>query len=53
MWVLNQELDQAALDELVITQWKREDVLFYSYLRTHAGSKNTSSRPRLAFNYKW
>jgi ectoine hydroxylase-related dioxygenase (phytanoyl-CoA dioxygenase family) len=53
MWVLNQELDQAGLGDAVVTQPKRGDVLFYSYLCAHAGSKNTSSRPRPALNYKW
>ena len=53
MWRLNQELDQAGLGEPVVTQPKRGDVLFYSYLCAHAGSKNTTSRPRLALNYKW
>jgi len=32
---------------------RRGDVLFYHYLCAHAGSMNTSSRPRFALNMKW
>jgi ectoine hydroxylase-related dioxygenase (phytanoyl-CoA dioxygenase family) len=28
-------------------------VLFYHYLLAHAGSMNTSDRPRFALNMKW
>ena len=53
MWVLNQDLAKAGLGDPVVTQPKRGDVLFYSYLCAHAGSKNMTSQPRLALNYKW
>jgi hypothetical protein len=54
MWALNQELMAGmALSEPVELTPKRGDVLFYSYLCAHAGSQNTSGRPRLALNAKW
>lgn len=53
MWVLNKELDKADLGEAVVLAPKRGDVLFYDYFCAHAGSKNVSSQPRLALNYKW
>ena len=53
MWALNQELPNVALAAPVETTPRRGDVLFYSYLCAHAGSRNTSSRPRLALNAKW
>jgi len=53
MWVLNQDLAQADLDDPLVLTPKRGDVLFYDYLCAHAGSKNISSSPRLALNYKW
>ena len=53
MWALNQELPNAALDSPIELTPRRGDVLFYSYLCAHAGSQNTSDRPRLALNAKW
>jgi hypothetical protein len=53
MWVLNKELDKAGLNDPVVLIPQRGDVLFYAYLCAHAGSKNVSTRPRLALNYKW
>lgn len=53
MWALNQELPNTVLSTPVELTPKRGDVLFYSYLCAHAGSQNTSSRPRLALNAKW
>lgn len=53
MWVLNQDLDKAGIGEPVETTPHRGDVLFYHYLCAHAGSMNTSDRPRLALNMKW
>jgi hypothetical protein len=53
MWALNQELAHTRLSDPVELTPKRGDVLFYSYLCAHAGSQNTSDRPRLALNAKW
>jgi hypothetical protein len=53
MWVLNQELERADLGLPVELTPKRGDVLFYHYLCAHAGSMNTSYRPRFALNAKW
>ncbi len=53
MWALNQELDRAGLGEPVELTPRRGDVLFYHYLCAHAGSMNTTDRPRLAMNAKW
>ncbi|NKB72401.1 MAG: hypothetical protein GKR89_35440 [Candidatus Latescibacteria bacterium] len=53
MWVLNQELDRAKLEDPTELQPRQGDVLFYQYLCAHAGSANTTARPRLAFNAKW
>jgi len=53
MWALNQELANTALADPVELTPRRGDVLFYSYLCAHAGSQNTSARPRLALNAKW
>lgn len=53
MWTLNQELPNIALGDPVELTPRRGDVLFYSYLCAHAGSKNVSDRPRLALNAKW
>ena len=53
MWALNQELPNVPLAAPVETTPRRGDVLFYSYLCAHAGSRNTSDRPRLALNCKW
>jgi hypothetical protein len=53
MWALNQELANVPLPEPVELTPRRGDVLFYSYLCAHAGSQNTSDRPRLALNAKW
>jgi hypothetical protein len=53
MWTLNQELDRAELGDPVELTPRRGDVLFYSYLCAHAGSKNCSPHPRLALNMKW
>jgi hypothetical protein len=53
MWTLNQELPHVTLADPVELTPKRGDVLFYSYLCAHAGSQNTSDRPRLALNAKW
>lgn len=53
MWALNQELPNTELADPVELTPLRGDVLFYSYLCAHAGSQNTSDRPRLALNAKW
>jgi hypothetical protein len=53
MWALNQDLARAGLADPVELTPRPGDVLFYSYLCAHAGSKNTSERPRLALNAKW
>ena len=53
MWTLNQEVPHVTLADPVELTPKRGDVLFYSYLCAHAGSQNTSDRPRLALNAKW
>jgi hypothetical protein len=53
MWPLNQELDRAGLAAPVELAPRAGDVLFYHYLCAHAGSMNTSDRPRFAMNQKW
>lgn len=53
MWTLNQELKSLDLGEPVELTPLCGDILFYQYLCAHAGSMNTSDRPRLALNYKW
>ena len=53
MWALNQDLRKVDLGEPYETTPRQGDVLFYHYLCAHAGSMNTSSRPRLALNMKW
>jgi hypothetical protein len=53
MWTLNQELPNLALADPVELTPRRGDVLFYCYLCAHAGSRNTTARPRLALNAKW
>ena len=53
MWVLNRELAKAGLASPVELTAKAGDILFYHYLCAHAGSKNTTSQPRLALNKKW
>ena len=53
MWALNQELPHAELGDPVEMTPRRGDVLFYSYLCAHAGSRNVSDQPRLALNAKW
>lgn len=53
MWVLNLELDRAEIGEPVELTPRRGDVLFYHYLCAHAGSMNTSDKPRFALNMKW
>jgi ectoine hydroxylase-related dioxygenase (phytanoyl-CoA dioxygenase family) len=53
MWALNQELAHLDLGEPIELTPKRGDVLFYSYLCAHAGSRNVSAAPRLALNAKW
>jgi ectoine hydroxylase-related dioxygenase (phytanoyl-CoA dioxygenase family) len=53
MWTLGQALRELDLGEPVETTPRRGDVLFYHYLCAHAGSMNTSERPRLAMNMKW
>jgi hypothetical protein len=53
MWALNQDLGLAGIGEPVETTPRAGDVLFYHYLCAHAGSQNTSDRPRFALNAKW
>lgn len=53
MATLNQELGKADLGAPQEVISKAGDILFYHYLLAHAGSKNTTSRPRLALNHKW
>jgi hypothetical protein len=53
MWALGQALRELDLGQAVELTPRRGDVLFYHYLCAHAGSANTSSRPRFAMNMKW
>ncbi|GAB4458135.1 MAG: hypothetical protein OHK0029_18950 [Armatimonadaceae bacterium] len=53
MYTLGSELDKAGLGEPVELTAQAGDILFYHYLTAHAGSKNTTTRPRLGFNHKW
>ena len=53
MWTLNQELGILELEPPVELTPRRGDALFYHYLCAHAGSMNTSDRPRFALNMKW
>ena len=53
MWVLGQALRELELGEPVELTPRRGEVLFYHYLCAHAGSMNTSDRPRFALNMKW
>jgi ectoine hydroxylase-related dioxygenase (phytanoyl-CoA dioxygenase family) len=53
MWVLGQAIRELDLGGPVELTPKQGDVLFYHYLCAHAGSMNTSDRPRLALNMKW
>jgi hypothetical protein len=53
MYTLNADLEKAGLGEPVELTPKAGDILFYHYLTAHAGSKNTTKRPRLGFNHKW
>ena len=53
MWALNQALKELDLDQPVELTPSQGDVLFYHYLCAHAGSMNTSRRPRFAMNMKW
>ena len=53
MWVLNQNLHEAGIGEPVELTPRRGEILFYHYLCAHAGSMNTSDRPRFALNMKW
>jgi phytanoyl-CoA dioxygenase PhyH len=53
MWSLNQAIRDLDLSPPVELTPRRGDVLFYHYLCAHAGSMNTSDRPRFAMNMKW
>jgi hypothetical protein len=53
MWALGEELRELEIGEPLELTPKRGDVLFYHYLCAHAGSANTSDRPRFAMNMKW
>jgi hypothetical protein len=53
MWTLNQNLKELDLGAPVELTPRRGDILFYQYLCAHAGSPNTSDRPRFAMNMKW
>ncbi len=53
MWSLGRALREIDLGPPVELTPIRGDVLFYHYLCAHAGSANTSRRPRLAMNMKW
>jgi hypothetical protein len=53
MWTLNQSLKELDLAPPVELTPRQGDVLFYHYLCAHAGSLNTSVRPRFAMNMKW
>ena len=53
MWALNQELKEMDLGEPLELTPRQGDVFFFHYLCAHAGSQNTGSRIRLAFNHKW
>jgi hypothetical protein len=53
MWALNQDLGRIDLGAPVELTPRQGDVLFFHCLCAHAGSRNTSGRPRFAFNTKW
>ena len=53
LWQLNEQLEQLALGDPVELTPCRGDVLFYHHLLVHAGSANTTPRPRLALHEKW
>jgi hypothetical protein len=53
MWVVGQAMRELDLGEPVELTPRRGDLLFYHYLCAHAGSMNTSHRPRFALNIKW
>ncbi|MGH7792523.1 MAG: phytanoyl-CoA dioxygenase family protein [Thermodesulfobacteriota bacterium] len=53
MWMVKQDIDRVDLGAPVELTPRRGDVLFYHYLLAHAGSMNTSDRPRFALNMKW
>ncbi len=53
LWQLNEQLDQFALGDPMELTPRRGDVLFYHRLLVHAGSANTTPRPRLALHEKW
>jgi ectoine hydroxylase-related dioxygenase (phytanoyl-CoA dioxygenase family) len=53
MWALGQALGEIDLGPPIELAPRRGDVLFYHHLCAHAGSANTSPRPRFALNMKW
>jgi hypothetical protein len=53
MWTLNQSLQEIDLGRPLELTPRAGDALFYHYLCAHAGSANTSCRPRFALNMKW
>jgi hypothetical protein len=53
MAVLNRDLAAAGLGDPVELTPRAGDILFYHYLTAHAGSRNTTDRPRLGLNHKW
>lgn len=50
---LNAALPDLNLGDPIGMSLRRGDVLFLHHLCIHAGSKNTSNRPRFAINMKW
>ena len=50
---LGKDIRTVGLDNPVELIPRKGDILFYHYFCAHAGSKNTSNRPRFAYNAKW
>ena len=53
VWTLGKDVQTVGLDNPVELTPRKGDILFYHYFCAHAGSKNTSTRPRFAYNAKW
>ena len=53
VWKLGKDIHTVGLDNPVELTPRKGDILFYHYFCAHTGSKNTSNRPRFAYNAKW
>ena len=53
VWELGRDIHTVDLNNPIELTPKRGDILFYHYFCAHTGSKNTSNRPRFAYNTKW